>query len=109
MCIEQVARVSFYEAFDLAPEKICLKERVNDCLLRHEFVADGVSNTFSQTLTMARYHPLRPNGYAPEFNRFARAKQHTNRKPRRAVAVQRSNDNPRDCDKKFFGVRVYGR
>jgi hypothetical protein len=37
-------RVRFDEAPDLAPEEICLEERIDDRLLRDQFIADSVAD-----------------------------------------------------------------
>ncbi len=103
---EHVVSVNADEIFDLALKETRFKERVKNSLLRNQLVADRVANRFGQLRPVPRNHALRPDGDAEKFHRLVRMKQHPDRQPRRAKAVNRSDDDDRDADEEFEGKRI---
>ena len=94
--------------FNFATEESGFEERIEDRVLRHEFIADRVADRLRQPLAMARDHSLRPDGETQEFDRLVRMKQHPNRQPRRAIAVQGGDDDDRHADQNFEGDWIDG-
>jgi hypothetical protein len=79
-------------------EETRFEHRVEHGLLRNQLVADGVADRLRQLLTMARDHSLRPDREAEQFFRLIRMKEHPDREPRCAKAVDRPHDYPEDGD-----------
>src|SRR5205085_11401351 len=67
-----------------------LEERVDDRVLRDQFVADGVADGLREAVAVARYHALRPDGEAEDFDGAVRPEEHAHGEPSRAVADRKS-------------------
>ena len=94
-------RVDVHEIFNFALKKAGFKQRIKHRLLRDEFVADRIANRLGQLRAVSRNHSLRPDGDAEKFYRLVRMKQHPDRQPRRAIAVNGGDDDNREADQEF--------
>jgi len=64
---KQLTGVGIHEALDLPIEESGVEERVENCLLRHQLIADGVPNRLRETFAMPRNHALRPDRDPKKF------------------------------------------
>lgn len=103
---EHLLRVGSDEAFDFAGEETGFEQRIENCVLRNQFISHRVADRLRQSRAMTRNHPLRPNGEAEKFHWLVGMKEHPDRQPRRAVTMHRRDDDDGCADQDFERYRI---
>ena len=98
---QQIVGVALDKVFNLALKEARFKQGVEYSFLGDQFVANGFADRLCQFFPMSRDHSLRPHGETKKLQRLVRVKQHPDRQPRRAKAVNSGNDDDRDADYEF--------
>ena len=98
--------VSTDKVLYFALEETRLKQRVENSLLRHEFIADCISYRLRESLSMSRNHSLRPDCDTEKFYCLVGMKQHPDCQPGCAKTVNGSDDNDCDSDQDFESKRI---
>src|SRR6266478_2995372 len=106
---QQFVRIRVNKAFDFVAEESGFKKGLENSFLRNKFVADCVTDRLREFGPMPGNHSLRPDRDTEEFDRLVRMKQHPNRQPSRAIAVQGGDDDDRHADQNLEGDWIDGR
>ena len=99
-------RVGSDEAFDFVGEETRFEQRIENCVLRYQFISDRVSDRLGQSCAMPRNHSLGPDGDAEKFYRLVWMEEHPDRQPRSAVTMHRRDDDDGQADQNLEGGRI---
>ena len=91
-------RVGSDEALDFVGKETRFEQRIENRVLRYQFIAHRISDRLRQSCAMPRNHSLGPDGDAEKFYRLVWMEEHPDRQPRSAVTMHRRDDDDGQAD-----------